>query len=174
METMRHRCGGWAAMTGGRATTSGRGPVTEPQKRRVAHPEHEPGTACDPILFGAGENLCPNFVFDFPPPLINAAGAAAAAAPAALAVSAAVAAAAAAAAAAITPAAIAAAQLLPHQLLPASLMALVSPMPRAHRRRCHPKIALVVAVVAGWIWRQNRPETRSKRLLLLWCSSQNL
>ena len=85
METMRHRCGGWAAMTGGRATTSGRGPVTEPQKRRVAHPEHEPGTACDPIYLGQGGNLCPNFVSAFAFFSINAAGAASAVAPAALA-----------------------------------------------------------------------------------------
>ena len=101
-------------MTGGRLMTSasGRGPVTEPQKRRVAHPEHEPGTACDPILFGAGGNLCANFVSAFPSSLINAAKATAAVAPAALAVSAAVATDAVAAAAAIAPAATAAAKLL--------------------------------------------------------------
>ena len=99
-------------MTGQRAMTSGRGPVAEPQKRRGAHPEHGPGTACDPILFGAGREPLPNFVSAFPSFLINAAGAAAAVAPAALAASAAVATAAVAAAAAIAPAAAAPAKIL--------------------------------------------------------------
>ena len=45
---------------------------TLPQKRRVAHPYHEPGTACDPMFFGIGGNLCPNFVFTFHLSLINA------------------------------------------------------------------------------------------------------
>ena len=103
-------------MAGRRGTTSGRGPVTQPQKRRVDHPEHKPGTACDPILFGVGRNLCPNFVSAFP--LINAAATAAAVAPAALDVSAAVATAAVAAAAAIAPAATAAAKLLLQLELP--------------------------------------------------------
>ena len=63
----------WGGETGEECLFAGEGRIglregTSPQERRVAHPNHEPGTSCDPIFFGEMGNLLQNFILLSPSP----------------------------------------------------------------------------------------------------------